>query len=345
MNKTVKSILQFVVFLAIGVTILTLLYNNLSAAYLEDCALKGIPTEDCILWKKVLDDFKNANFFWIFIVFLTFMFSNISRAVRWQMLLKPLGYSVGFMNSFLSIMLGYFANLGLPRMGEFVRAGALSRNEDIPFEKSMGTIVVDRIVDVICLLIMLALGFLFNFEAIWKYFRESPVAGIVDYWHWLVLAGILSLGIAIFVTRWAARDTEAHPFIDKIRSLISGFVEGLKSIRKVENIWAFIFHSIFIWLMYYLMTYFCFFAFQPTAHLPPEAGLIVFDLGAIGMVVPSPGGMGTYHYMLMEGLALFGIDAINGFSFANILFFTIQIFCNIAFGILALFALPRFKKL
>ncbi|MDX1685518.1 MAG: lysylphosphatidylglycerol synthase transmembrane domain-containing protein [Saprospiraceae bacterium] len=344
MRSFLKSFLRFLIFLSIGVIILYFIYDNLNTAYLEDCALKGIPEESCSLMQKLIDDFASASKFWLLIVILTFMLRNIIRAIRWQMLLRPLGYEVSMGNSFFAIMLGYFANLGLPRMGEFIRAGALARNENIPFERSMGTIVVDRVMDFICLGIMLVLGFLFNFTAIWKFVVDSPLMQLTAYWYIMLILFLLGLGFLWRIRRWLKSEKIGPAWIEKIKDITRGFAEGLSSVRKVDNIPLFLFYSGAIWFLYYLMTYLCFFAYEPTSHLPPVAGLIVFDLGAIGMVIPSPGGMGTYHYMLMQGLLLFGVDRISGFAFANILFFSIQIFCNIAFGLLALAVLPRLKK-
>jgi len=344
LKKYIKPILRFLIFTGIGAVILWFIYQSINAAYLEDCQLKGIPLEDCSLLNKLVEDFTSANLFWLFVVLITFMLSNLSRAHRWQMLLKPLGYKIGFWNSFFAIMLGYFANLGLPRMGEFIRAGALSRNEQIPFEKTMGTIVTDRVFDFICLGVMILLGFIFNFDAIWRFIEQSPLMALADYWWVLILIGIAGLAAMWFVFKWLKNDTSGEGLVGKIKKLAYGFMQGILSVKNVENKPLFVFHTAFIWAMYFAMTYFCFFAYEPTSHLPPEAGLVVFDLGAIGMVMPSPGGMGTYHYMLMQGLQLFGVDKISGFSFANILFFSIQIFCNIAFGLLALIMMPFLKK-
>lgn len=344
MKAYIKSFLRFLLFLTLGVVILYFIYTSINASYIEDCALKGIPESECSLLDKLVDDFTSAHKGWLLVVLLTFMLSNIVRAVRWQMLFKPLGYDVSLGNSFFTIMLGYFANLGLPRMGEFIRAGAISRNENIPFERSMGTIVVDRIMDFICLGIMLVLGFLFNFAAIWQFIEESPLIGLTAYWYVLIIVALIGLAFLWRFRKWLASEKKGPAWLEKIKDIAKGFAEGLASVRKVDNLPLFLFYSGLIWLLYYLMTYFCFFAYEPTAHLPPVAGLIVFDLGAIGMVIPSPGGMGTYHYMLMQGLHLFGVDKVSGFAFANILFFSIQIFCNIAFGLLALAALPRLKK-
>lgn len=344
MNPVVKSILRFLLFAGIGMTILWLIYSSINASYLAECAQKGIPESECSLLKKLWEDFASASLFWLFIVLICFMLSNISRALRWQMLLKPLGYTIGFWNSFLTIMLGYFANLGLPRMGEFVRAGALSRNEDIPFEQVMGTIVTDRLFDFICLGIMIVLGLLLNFQAIWQFIESSPLVGLLDYWYILAIIAVAGLAFLWWLVQWVRNSETEEGLAGRIKKIATGFAEGILSVRKVSNIPLFLFHTGFIWLMYYTMTYLCFFAYEPTSHLPPAAGLIVFDLGAIGMVVPSPGGMGTYHYMLMSGLKLFGVDEVSGFSFANILFFSIQIFCNIAFGLIALITLPYLRR-
>ena len=343
MKSFLKSFLRFLLFLSIGLVILYFIYTSINDSYLEECALKGIPESECSLLEKLWTDFASAKKWWLVVVLFTFMASNIIRAWRWQMLLKPLGYPVGFFNSFFSIMLGYFANLGLPRMGEFVRAGALARNENIPFEQSMGTIVVDRIMDFICLGILLILGFVFNFGAIWQFIESSPLIQLTAYWYVMVILFVLGLGFLWRMRKWLTSDKKGPAWLEKIKEIAKGFIEGIASIRKVENLPLFLFYSALIWTLYYLMTYLCFFSYEPTAHLSPVAGLIVFDLGAIGMVIPSPGGMGTYHYMLMQGLNLFGVDKVSGFAFANILFFSIQIFCNIAFGLLALVILPRLK--
>ena len=146
-----KKALQFVFFLGLGVTILALVFRSQDAAFKEDCRLKGIPDADCSLLDKLWHDFSTVHVGWIAAVMAAFTLSNLFRALRWQLLIEPLGHRAGLGNSFWSILLGYFANLGLPRMGEVVRAGALARNERIPMEKVMGTLVVDRLMDVICL--------------------------------------------------------------------------------------------------------------------------------------------------------------------------------------------------
>ena len=129
----------------------------------------------------------------------------------------------------------------------------------------------------------------------------------------------------------------------KIFDIILGLKEGLMSVFKLRQPALFIFHTLFIWYCYFAMTYVVFFAFEPTAHLGPVAGLVIFVFGTLGIVFPSPGGMGSYHYLVGEGLALYGIEQGDAFSFANIIFFSVQLFCNVLFGLIALVLLPIYN--
>lgn len=311
--------------------------------------MDGIPEEECNLIDKMLADFAGVNRFWILMVMACFMISNVSRAIRWNMLVGRLGAQPRFYNAFLTVVLGYFANLGLPRMGEVVRAGTMARYEKISVEKVMGTVVADRIVDFFSLILIVIVAFAVEFNTLYGGLMDLINSGngeesvpIYQQSWFLILAGI---GLFLLVGAYVFRDRLLkHPFFKKVISLINGFVEGIKTIRKLNKPWLFVLHSINIWLMYYIMTYFCFFAFEPTSHLGPLAGLIVFVFGAFGIVIPSPGGMGTYHLLVIQALALYGIDQVDGFSFANICFFTIQLFCNISFGIAALVLLPMLNK-
>ena len=334
MNSTLKNILKFVVFLGIGVTILYVVYQKNSATYLADCMTKGGAAEDCIFWKKLVADFKSAKFQWLVLAICLFTISNVSRAIRWKMLISPLGKTPRFINSFLCIILGYFANLGLPRSGEFVRAGTLSKYEEIPFEKVMGTVVVDRIFDVISILIVTGIALIVEFDKIWDFF--SPYLAFNTN---LLFVGIGLLLILVMLFVFRQKLTQVTLF-KKIENLIKGFAEGLSSVSKIKKPWWFLFHSVNIWVMYFFMTYVIFFSFEPTELLSPIVGLVAFVFGAWGIVIPSPGGMGTYHFLTQTVLGFYGVNEVEAFSFANISFVTIQLFTNILTGILALILLP-----
>lgn len=343
MNKTLKQFLQFLLFFAVGFTILFLLYRNLNASYQEECAKQGIPPENCDLLDKVFTDYQNANWWWILIIILIYILSNVFRAVRWHQLLKPIGCTPKWYNSFFTIMLGYFANLGLPRVGEFVRAGTFAKYENIPAEKVMGTIVVDRIMDVICLAIMIAMGLFFEFDKIWDFFEPYIVGEGGGKLYTLVILGIIGLvGLGVlYVFRNRFMQTK---LFQKVKKIGLGFWDGLKSVKDIENIPLFLFNTIGIWACYYFMIYFCFNAYAPTASLSMVAGLTVFIFGSLGMVFPSPGGMGAYHVLVIAALMLYNIAEADAFSFVNILFFSINIGGNIILGILALLLLPRLNK-
>ncbi|NNE26394.1 MAG: flippase-like domain-containing protein [Saprospiraceae bacterium] len=344
MNKTTKSILQFTLFLFLGLLILYLSYRNFSNDYLEDCALKGIPEQECSLLEKLVDDFKTANFLWIVIIIALFMVSNIFRALRWKQLLDPLGYSPRFFNLLGATMVGYLANLGLPRMGEIIKPGILTKYEQIPIEKGIGTIVIDRILDVLSLLVVIAIAFVLSFPTFQSYFEANFNVERAQSLQVLgVLAFVGVIGIIVF-NRIINNSNLKHPFLKKIQTLWSGFYAGLLSVRNVKNKPLLVVYSIAIWMMYYLMTYLCFFAYAPTAHLGLVAGLVVFVFGTLGIVFPSPGGMGSYHVLVTQALIIFGLNEVEAFSFSNIIFFAIQIFGNIVFGLIFLILLPIFNK-
>jgi len=341
LKKLLRDLLKALLFLLLGSLILWLVWRQQQQAWEAQCALDGIPPHDCSLLAKITADFASAKFSYLFLILLAFAVSNISRAARWLMLLQPLGYRPGFLNAFLTIMLGYFANLGLPRAGELVRVASLAKYEDIPAEKVLGTVVVDRIVDVLSLAIVISLAFLLEFDTIFGFlapwFGESPENTQTNLLGYLAGAIIFASTLFFFFRkRWL----QSRPG-KKIRAMLQGFGEGLRSIRHLKHPGLFAFHSLNIWLMYYLMNWLGFQAFGPTEQLGFSAALVIFVAGSIGMVIPSPGGMGTYHLLITAALTgLYHLHGPDAFSFANIVFFTIQIGANVLLGLLALILLP-----
>lgn len=342
----VKNLLKFFIFLGTGVGILYLVYLNQSEAYLEECLQKNIPAEDCSLLEKVLADFASANYWWILMVWLAFNLSNWSRAMRWKLLLKPLGYTPRILNLFMSIIIGYFANLGLPRMGEVLRAATIQQYEKIPLENAMGTIVTDRIMDVICILLITGLAVLLEFDTFLNFTIDYvDLSGKLNASFLLLALGIIGIiGFIILRQFLVSEKWKNHPLVIKVKSFVVGFKSGILSVSKLENPGWFLFHTFNIWLMYFTMTYFCFFAFAPTAQLAPVVGLVVFVFGSWGIVIPSPGGMGTYHFLAQTALMMYGVSGEDGFSWANISFFSIQIGANVFLGLLSLLILPFYNR-
>lgn len=342
MGAQLKNVLKTLGFFGIGFTILYLFYRSQQAQYELTCAAEGIPMDQCSLIDKFANDLAGANFGWIAIVAICFLISNLCRALRWNMMLKPLGVNASLFNSLGAISIAYFANMGIPRSGEVIRSVIISRYEDVKVEAAMGTIINGRIIDVICLLIAIGLAFVFSFGDMTTYFSENMdasqlgILGKASTWIALAVLGLLGLGI---VYKYWNKIIQG-----KLGNIIKGFVDGLQSIRQVENVPLFIFYTLMIWLMYYLMTYLCFFSYDPTSELSPVAGLVTFVFGSFGIVIPSPGGMGTYQYLVSQALGLYGISVEDSFSFANIVFVAINLFCNVFFGILFWITMPIYNR-
>jgi hypothetical protein len=340
-----KKILQFTLFLGLGVTILGLVFRSQNTAFQEQCRLDGTPADQCSLIDKLWHDFSTVSLGWMLMVVAAFTASNMMRAARWQMLIKPLGYNAGFTNSFLTILLGYFANLGFPRMGEVVRAGALARYEKIPVHKMMGTVGVDRLMDFVCLFLVVGMAFIFEGQTILNFINShrNPGSGSILQNPWVI--GFLILSVVGVAVLYLLRDRFMHLApVQKISGLLLGFWEGLRSVFRLESPALFIAYSVGIWLMFYLQCYFNLKAFPPTAHLDAGDALLIFVLGTLGFVIPSPGGMGSFHALAIAGLAIYGISGSDAFSYANIAFFAIQILYNIVGGVLALILLPILNK-
>lgn len=333
-------------FLSVGVSILYLVYRKYNAKFLEGCLAEGTPLSDCNFIDKIVADVSSADFTWVFIGLLFYFWSNVARAIRWQMLIEPLGKTPRLANTLSTVLITHLVNLGIPRSGEFVRAGLLAKYEDLEAEKVMGTIVTSRVIDVLCLLIMIGLTLVLSFDNFVGYFQENEVMG----GQVSSLFSPQNIGILAFVSfgglflLWKFKKSILTTKIgSKIWNILLGFWEGILTIKELKSPGKFIFHTVMIWICYYLMTYLMFFSFAPTADLAPVSGLVVFIFGTLGIVIPSPGGMGTYQFLIVEGLMLYSVPETEAFSFANIMFFSVQLF-NIALGLIAFILLPIINK-
>lgn len=317
-------------------------YKDQAAQYLNFCTGQGNQAADCSLVDKVTADLRNANLFYLILTLVIYLISNISRAIRWKLLVEADCGSVRTSNTFLATMVGYCANLAIPRFGEFVRAGMLARYERLDGARVMGTVVTDRLLDLLSLLLIFGLGMVLASGQIIEYLRANAQLPEVSYFMitGLVVGMLLILSVVIF---FAIR-YKNHRVVTNVRAKVKSFVEGVMSIRQVKNYLLLIFHSINIWLMYYLMTYFPLLSFDATSHLGPIAGLLVFIFGGLGMVLPAPGGIGTFHAMVIAGLSIYGISGPDAFSVAMIIFLGINICVNLLMGIIALIILPLVNK-
>jgi uncharacterized protein (TIRG00374 family) len=333
-------------FLSIGVGILYIVYLKNNAKFIEDCRINGTPLSDCNLIDKIFTDIGTANFNWVFIALGFYIWSNIARSIRWRMLIEPLGKTPRLANTISTVLITHLVNLGIPRSGEFVRAGLLAKYEDLEAEKVMGTIVTSRVIDVLCLLVVIGLTLILSFDSFVGYFKESDLMGdqLSSLFSPLNI-GILIIGAVIgLAALWNSREKILATKIGKkVWNILLGFWEGILTIKDLRSPRRFIFHTITIWACYYLMTYLMFFSFAPTENMAPLSGLVVFVFGTLGVVIPSPGGMGTYQFLISEALILYAVPPTEAFSFANIMFFSVQL-CNIALGLIAFILLPIINR-
>lgn len=348
MKVKIASYIKVVLFFVLGIGMLLLVYYHQNAAFQAECSLKGIPSQECSLFKKLMDDLSRVKYSWIWITILAFMLSNVLRAYRWRMMLEAIGYKPKMVNIIGTVMINYLANLGIPRSGEIVRAAMLSKYENIPIEKSFGTVVTDRIFDVIAMAVIFVMTFFWGGKVVVNYLNQN--INLDKHLKWIFenpLIILFVIGILFFFlyTLYKNRSKFRNTTLGQKTILkLRGFYDGIMSVRNVSNIPLFIFHSIVIWFLYYLMQYLVFFSFAPTEGLGPIAGLVVFAFGSLGIVVPTPGGMGSFHFLTAEALAIYGIQGADAFTYANIVFFSIQIFANIVFGVISLIVLPMYNK-
>jgi uncharacterized protein (TIRG00374 family) len=281
----------------------------------------------------------DVNYFWIAVSLVLGLLSHVSRTIRWNLLIEPLGRKPRLLNTFLAVMVGYLMNLALPRMGEISRCGVLARYEKISFTKLIGTVVVERLIDVLMLLLLLIVVVLTQFGQVLEFLNNNPEVN--EKLQKVIYSPILIGGLLLFlVVLWISRHKiRESSFVKKAMGFINQFIEGFRTIGRMKKKGTFIFHSVFIWLLYYLMLYCVFFSFGFTSHLMPLAGLTVFVLGSFGMVAPVQGGIGAWHFMVIEGLALYGVDRADGKVFALLAHGTTTVML-IVLGLVGLLVLP-----
>lgn len=285
---------------------------------------------------------KDSNKTYLLLMAVVAYISHFLRAERWKMLLAPSGNHVKLSNSFFSLMIGYLVNLAIPRGGEVSRCYNLYKLENTPVEISFGTVVVERIVDVICLLIIIALAFLAEWDKLMMFLDRLGVGSggggfHIPGWAFLVLAGLVAIVAAFYFFRKN----------EKLIKIIKGFREGLLSVFQLKNKWLFVFYSIVIWSLYFLMSYFVVKAFDTTSHLGFSAVLSVFALGSIAMAAPVPGGAGSYHTIVPAGLYMLYNIPLPGATAFVFIFHAWQTLTMIVGGVLSLiisYWLIRWKK-
>lgn len=327
-SRKIGQVLKFVLFFGLGIFILWLFQRNLSVEEKQE------------IW----DSLRGAGWGWIALVAFFGLCSNVFRALRWNLLLAPLGKKPRFHNTFLSILVAYFANLAIPRLGEVLRCTFLYRYEAVPVQKSLGTVVSERVIDVLCFVLIFVLSFCIEYEALHQYVSSLFNRGADAKVHGLVWVGLvlLALVLLVLVLVWYYRKNRGRLSPDnwlcKIVKVFKGFGEGLLSLRHLHRPGLFCLWTAGLWVSYWLMAYCAFHSLEALADTGFGIALIALAMGTIGVML-TPGGIGVYPVIISETLGIFGIPKTLGYTAGWISWGT-QTFLIIVAGILALCLLP-----
>lgn len=306
LQKRLIQIVQYLFFLGIGVLLLWLSVRNIDLS-------------------KVWHDILRAEYGWLFLSLGFALLSHIARALRWNLLINSLGYKTRLWPTFFSVMIGYLANTAVPRMGEIVRCGTLSKKEKIPFNALFGTVISERFFDLIVLALIIFFTMVFQLSLVSDFLHkildpiiQSVFSNMFNIILFTVFILLMLAGIAWFV--WAFRHRIKNiTFYETIKNFLHGLWNGIKTIIKLRQKGLFLFYTFVIWLFYAVMTYLPFKMLSESSHLTFVDGITLMALGSLGIVAPVPGGIGTYHYIVKVILTeIYGVQDVAAMSYATI---------------------------
>ena len=289
---------------------------------------------------EIISKLSTVKYEWLIISILFGALAFASRGLRWIYLINALGYKASKKNSINSVAVGYLTNILIPRAGEISRCTSLQQVEKIPFDKLFGTIILERVIDFAILITLILTTLLYKFKEINVFFKEVFGESSGNIFSNPILLFLIGFVLVIFIFK---KQIKKLSFFKKIIKVLNGLKDGFSSLKKINNKTPFILHTILIWAMYILMTYVCFFAIEETKHLNLFDGIYITVIGGLGMVVPSQGGIGSYHLAVKLGLVGIGIGVQPALLFAFAVH-TAQTLMAIVFGIIASLLLISHKK-
>ncbi len=253
---------------------------------------------------RIWEEFLGANFVWVLLSILAGVVSNVLRALRWNLLINSMNHTPKTSLTFYAVMTGYLANLAVPRLGEVTRCATLSKYSGVPFNVLAGTVVAERVFDMISLLALIFFAIVLQFQFLKEfldYYVFSPLINMAEGKIWFIFVlGFVGLVVLFFMWKYF-KNISSHKqnMASKIKRQLMGFLKGMASLGLVKKKILFLVYSFFIWALYYLMVYLVFFALSATSHLGLMAGLTLLVMGSLGVVAPVPGGVGTYHFVVI----------------------------------------------
>ncbi|SKB70483.1 lysylphosphatidylglycerol synthase transmembrane domain-containing protein [Daejeonella lutea] len=297
--KQLIPVIKYILLLVVGVTLLII-------------AFKGQDVD------QLISDLKQADYKWVVASLIACFVAHILRVFRWRMMIASLGHGTpSLLNTFYAVMIGYMANVAFPRMGEVSRCGVITKTDNIPIVKLIGTVIVERIVDLLMLAIVMALGIILQFDLLSEFLYENVLVklnGSAGNLTVLVFAGII-LVLAVFFLYLLMKKKKLG-IRNRIYNFFMDVKSGILSVKDLENKGSFVLSSVLIWFLYGFSTYLCFFALDTTSGLGVLASLSVLVFSSLGMIVPVQGGIGAFHYMVSEGLLVYDIPKAEGLAYA-----------------------------
>ena len=330
MRKKILGILQYVIFLGLGI-------------FLVWWSIHKIGDKGWVDFKQAL---KEAKYWLIIPVALILLLSHYFRTMRWKLLMEPMGYKPNTVNTYLAVLIGYLANLAVPRLGEVLKCTFLGRYEKVPADKLIGTIVVERAIDFITLILVFFLTLILESHIVGEYAAgmiktvyQNKQGGI----SYTRIGGILlALILIILITRYAFKKYGHIGFVDKIKNIMLGVWAGLSSVQHMKKRGLFTLYSILIWTCYLMGTYIGFLALKETAVVPFNASFPVLAFASVGMIL-TPGGIGAYAFFVAAVLELYKIPEAIGFANGTLQWFA-QFLIVLSTGFIALMLLPWYNK-
>ena len=319
MKKQIGKWLTVIIPLLIGIGIIYYQYTTLTAEEID----------------KIKISFEKANYYFILLSLVIACLGYWSRAYRWKFSLNHLGYETKFSNNFFTVCVSYLVNLTVPRSGEISRAALLKKYEDVPFDKAFGTIVAERIVDLLIFFLFVFIGFVSQFDKIYQFLLNENVS-----FQSLVLTAIVGAFLFFgFILIWIYAEWQ---IILKLKKKLSGLVEGITTVYKMKDKWKYIFHSFFIWFSYLMMFYVAVFALPETSEINFDIVIMGFIFGSLAVGF-SNGGLGAYPFSVALIFSLYGITNDVGTAFGWLVW-TSQTILTIILGLISYILLPVFNR-
>ncbi len=326
LKKYLIQFLKIAVPISLGIYLVVHIYGQLDESQRSDLFLA----------------FSRANYFWVGISLLLGLSSHFLRGYRWSFQLNAMGYHTRQANNFMSVMVGYIVNMALPRVGEVSRAATITKFEGVPFQKSFGSILSERAIDLVVLLLITGITVIFQYHnltdfvsALMEKIRDVAGSGVVQ----LILLAVV---VCVLFGIYALRTYKHIPAIAKVHTLVQGLLEGLRSIFRMEKSGLYILATVGIWGLYIGMYWICFLSLDETAHLGPDAVFTGFVLGSFAIAL-IPGGIGAFPVGVMQSLILFGIAKETGFALGWIIWSS-QTILVLVVGGASMLLLPIYNK-